>query len=146
VRRLWRNHRQRPLVLSKLRRQTLIPSLLSTALAALLLLPAFFFGGVAPVSAAEVLQVSGPDLLLIGDRNRTSMVRLGCMTVTPGSEAAAQAWLRLRLPRRSRVNLRPLAETDNEILVARVSGLDRETGDLADGLVAAGLASPLPCG
>jgi hypothetical protein len=146
VRRLWRNHRQCPSVLSKLRRQTLIPSLLSTALAALLLLPAFFFGGVAPVSAAEVLQVSGPDLLLIGDRNRTSMVRLGCMTVTPGSEAAAQAWLRLRLPRRSRVNLRPLAETDNEILVARVSGLDRETGDLADGLVAAGLASPLPCG
>jgi hypothetical protein len=146
VRRLWRNHRQCPPVLSKLRRQTLIPSLLSTALAALLLLPAFFFGGVAPVSAAEVLQVSGPDLLLIGDRNRTSMVRLGCMTVTPGSEAAAQAWLRLRLPRRSRVNLRPLAETDNEILVARVSGLDRETGDLADGLVAAGLASPLPCG
>jgi hypothetical protein len=143
---LWRNHRQCPSVLSKLRRQTLIPSLLSTALAALLLLPAFFFGGVAPVSAAEVLQVSGPDLLLIGDRNRTSMVRLGCMTVTPGSEAAAQAWLRLRLPRRSRVNLRPLAETDNEILVARVSGLDRETGDLADGLVAAGLASPLPCG
>jgi len=110
------------------------------------LLPAFFFTGVAPVSAAEVLQVSGPDRLLIGDRNRTSMVRLGCMTVTPGSEAAAQAWLRLRLPRRSRVNLRPLAETDNEILVARVSGLDRETGDLADGLVAAGLASPLPCG
>jgi hypothetical protein len=146
MRRLWRNHRQCPSVLSKLRRQTLIPSLLSTALAALLLLPAFFFGGVAPVSAAEVLQVSGPDLLLIGDRNRTSMVRLGCMTVTPGSEAAAQAWLRLRLPRRSRVNLRPLAETDNEILVARVSGLDRETGDLADGLVAAGLASPLPCG
>ena len=143
---MWRNHRQCPSVLSKLRRQTLIPSLLSTALAALLLLPAFFFGGVAPVSAAEVLQVSGPDLLLIGDRNRTSMVRLGCMTVTPGSEAAAQAWLRLRLPRRSRVNLRPLAETDNEILVARVSGLDRETGDLADGLVAAGLASPLPCG
>jgi hypothetical protein len=146
VRRLWRNHRQCPPVLSKLRRQTLIPSLLSTALAALLLLPAFFLSGVAPVSAAEVLQVSGPDLLLIGDRNRTSMVRLGCMAVTPGSEAAAQAWLRLRLPRRSRVNLRPLAETDNEILVARVSGLDRETGDLADGLVAAGLASPLPCG
>jgi hypothetical protein len=146
MRRLWRNHRQCPSVLSKLRRQTLIPSLLSTALAALLLLPAFFFSGVAPVSAAEVLQVSGPDRLLIGDRNRTSMVRLGCMTVTPGSEAAAQAWLRLRLPRRSRVNLRPLAETDNEILVARVSGLDRETGDLADGLVAAGLASPLPCG
>ena len=128
-----------------LRRQTLIPTLLATALAALLLLPAFIFGVVAPASAAEVLQVTGPDRLLIGDRNRSSMVQLGCIAVTPGSEAAAQAWLRLRLPRHSRVNLRPLAETDNEILVARVSGLDRDTGDLADGLVAAGLASPLPC-
>jgi hypothetical protein len=27
-----------------------------------------------------------------------------------------------------------------------VSGLQRDTGDLAEGLVAAGLASPLPCG
>lgn len=146
MRRLWRNHRQCSPVLSKLRRQTLIPSLLATALAALLLLPAFFFGGVAPVSAAEVLQVSGPDRLLIGDRNRTSMVRLGCMAVTPGSEAAAQAWLRLRLPRRTRVNLRPLTESEEGVLVARVSSLERDTGDLADGLVAAGLASPLPCG
>lgn len=117
-----------------------------TALAALLLLPAFFFGGVAPVSAAEVLQVSGPDLLLIGDRNRTSMVRLGCMAVTPGSEAAAQAWLRLRLPRRTRVNLRPLTASEEGVLVARVRSLERDTGDLTEGLVAAGLASPLPCG
>lgn len=144
--RLRRDHGQCPPVLSKLRRQTLIPSLLATALAALLLLPAFFFGGVAPVSAAEVLQVSGPDRLLIGDRNRTSMVRLGCMAVTPGSEAAAQAWLRLRLPRRTRVNLRPLTESEEGLLVARVNSLERDTGDLADGLVAAGLASPLPCG
>lgn len=129
-----------------MRRQTLIPSLLATALAALLLLPAFLFGGVAPASAAEVLQVSGPDRLLIGDRNRSALVQLGCMAVTPGSEAAAQAWLRLRLPRRTRVNLRPLAEGEGGVLVARVSGLDGNTGDLADGLVAAGLASPLPCG
>lgn len=100
----------------------------------------------APAIAAEVLQVSGPDRLLIGDRNRSGFVQLGCMAVTPGSEAAAQAWLRLRLPRRTRVNLRPLAEGEGGLLVARVSGIDRQTGDLADGLVAAGLASPLPCG
>jgi hypothetical protein len=129
-----------------LRRQTLITSLLATALAALLLLPAFLIGGAAPASAAEVLQVSGPDRLLIGDRNRSALVQLGCMAVTPGSEAAAQAWLRLRLPRRTRVNLRPLAESEEGVLIARVSGLERDTGDLAEGLVAAGLASPLPCG
>jgi hypothetical protein len=129
-----------------LRRQTLITSLLATALAALLLLPAFLIGGAAPASAAEVLQVSGPDRLLIGDRNRSALVQLGCIAVTPGSEAAAQAWLRLRLPRHTRVNLRPLAEDEDGVLVARVSGLQRDTGDLAEGLVAAGLASPLPCG
>jgi len=110
------------------------------------LLPIFVFGGASQASAAEVLQVSGPDRLLIGDRNRSALVQLGCMAVTPGSEAAAQAWLRLRLPRRTRVNLRPLSEGDGGVLVARVSGLDRNTGDLAEGLVAAGLASPLPCG
>ena len=93
-----------------------------------------------------MLQVSGPDRLLIGDRNRSALVQLGCMAVTPGSEAAAQAWLRLRLPRHTRVNLRPLAEGEDGVLVARVSGLQRDTGDLAEGLVAAGLASPLPCG
>ena len=130
----------------QLRCQALIRAFLATVLAALLIVPAFCFVAPAPVEAAEVLQVSGPDRLLIGDRNRSATVKLGCMVVTPGSEAAAQAWLRLRLPRRSRVNLRPLSETNNEILVARVSGLDRDTGDLADGLVAAGLASPLPCG
>jgi len=124
----------------------LISSLLATALAALLLLPALLIGGASPASAAEVLQVSGPDRLLIGDRNRSGLVQLGCMAVTPGSEAAAQAWLRLRLPRRTRVNLRPLAEGEDGLLVARVRGLDRDTGDLAEGLVAAGQASPLPCG
>jgi len=93
-----------------------------------------------------VLQVSGPNRLLIGDRNRSTLVQLGCMAVTPGSEAAAQAWLRLRLPRHTRVNLRPLAEGEGGVLVARVSALERDPGDLAEGLVAAGLASPLPCG
>jgi len=146
VRFLRRNHRQRPPVLPELRRQTLITSFLATALAALLLLPALLIGGVSPASAAEVLQVSGPDRLLIGDRNRSALVQLGCMAVTPGSEAAAQAWLRLRLPRHTRVNLRPLAEGEDGLLVARVSGLQRDTGDLAEGLVAAGLASPVPCG
>lgn len=127
-----------------MRGKTLIRSILTTALAALLPL-VLILSGAFPVAAAEVLQVSGPDRLLIGDRNRTSLVRLGCMAVTPGSEDAAQAWLRLRLPRRTRVNLRPLPDTDDTMLVARVSGLDRNTGDLADGLVSAGLASAVPC-
>ena len=61
------------------------------------------------------------------------------------SETAAQAWLRLRLPRRTRVNLRPVADGEGGVLVARVEPLDGSTGDLSEGLIAAGLASSLPC-
>ncbi|MEB3183332.1 MAG: nuclease [Cyanobacteriota bacterium] len=102
-------------------------------------------GRPASAGAAEVLQVNGPDRLIIGDRNRSSVVLLACMAVTPGSEAQAQQWLRQRLPRRSRVNLRPLGERENHLL-ARVSPVDApEIGDLSDGLIGAGLATPLPC-
>ncbi|MFM7269375.1 MAG: nuclease [Cyanobium sp.] len=100
---------------------------------------------VLPVDAAEVLQVAGADRLIIGDRNRSAEVILGCMAVTPGSELEATTWLRQRLPRRSRVILRPVGERDNR-LIARIAPMDgAETGDLSDGLVTAGLASSTPC-
>jgi hypothetical protein len=100
----------------------------------------------AEAAAAEVLQVTGPDRLIIGDRNRSSLVLLGCMAVQRGSEQEAQAWLRLRLPRHSRVNLRPLGEQDDHLL-ALVSPVDSlPGGDLSAGLVAAGLAHSIPCG
>ena len=127
-----------------MRRQALSRSLLRKALALLLVL-LVVWGAPMAVQAAEVLQVSAPDQLLIGDRNRSAPVLLGCMVVEVGLEAEAQSWLRQHLPRHSRVNLRPLGERQG-LLVARVSSLDPNgVGDIAAGLVAAGLAKPLPC-
>jgi hypothetical protein len=133
--------------LPHLRHQALKSSLLSTLLAIVLVMASGLSLWPAEAAAAEVLQVSGPDRLIIGDRNRSSLVLLGCMAVDRGSEQEAQAWLRQRLPRHSRVNLRPLGEQDNHLL-ALVSPVDssRPGGDLSAGLVAAGLAHSIPCG
>lgn len=96
-----------------------------------------------PARAAEVLQVQGPDLLLVGDRNRSYGVELACLTVDPERRAEATDWLRERLPRRSRVNLRPVAQREGHLL-ARVVRL-RDGQDLGAGLIASGLAGPSPC-
>ena len=107
------------------------------------------------LQAAEVLQVRSGTLLQIGDGNRNYTVRLACLAVTPEANGDAVVWLRQQLPRRSRVNLRPVGSEDG-ILVARVSRLEggangppsardnRPGPDLAQGLVDAGLASWLP--
>ena len=107
------------------------------------------------LQAAEVLQVRSGTLLQIGDGNRNYTVRLACLAVSPEANAEAVALLRQQLPRRSRVNLRPVGSEDG-ILVARVNRLEggangppsardnRPGADLAQGLVDAGLASWLP--
>jgi hypothetical protein len=109
------------------------------------------------VRAAEVLQVRSGTLLQIGDGNRNYTVRLACLEVTPDANTQAVAWLRQQLPRRSRVNLRPVGSEDG-ILVARVSRLEGSfsnsasntsggtppSADLGQGLVDAGLATWLP--
>jgi endonuclease YncB( thermonuclease family) len=98
----------------------------------------------ASAQAAEVLQVRSGQLLQVGDHNRTYTVELACLAIPPGGDAAATAWLRNDLPRRTRVNLRPQGNHDGT-LVARVQPL--QGGDLSDGLIAAGLASrPADCG
>lgn len=101
-----------------------------------------------PAGAAEVLQVRSGTLLQIGDRNRSYAVELACVAVAPADDAAAAAWLRQALPRRSRVNLRPRGSDDGTLLasvqrLAGGSGADQRL-DLGQGLVAAGLATALP--
>ncbi len=104
-----------------------------------------------PALAAEVLQVRSGTLLQIGDGNRSYAVELACVSVAPADDAAAAAWLRQALPRRSRVNLRPRGSDDGTLL-ASVQRLAAGSGseprlDMGQGLVAAGLATPLPnCG
>lgn len=92
----------------------------------------------APVSAAEVLQVRSSSLLQVGDRNRTYTVVLACAAVDPVLEDEAVKWLRDQLPRRRRVNLRPVGSLEGQLL-ARVTPLGEPT-DLSTGLVAASLA------
>lgn len=110
-----------------------------------------FLVGLQPALAAEVLQVRNATLLQIGDRNRSYPVRLACLEVAPDDQEQAQQWLRARLPRQSRVNLRPIGSVDGT-LVARVTPLPRPGQgikaaepyglDLSSGLIAAQLASP----
>ena len=100
---------------------------------------------VAPVAAAEVLQVRGPALLQLGDGNRSYTVELACVQVPPDSQQQAMAWMRQQLPRHSRVNLRPLGQRDG-VLLARISRLaGGAPQDLAEAMVGAGLAEPQPC-
>ena len=52
--------------------------------------------------------------------------------------------LRKLLPRHRRVNLRPLGVHDGELL-ARLTPIEPDGDDPAEALVAAGLASAVPC-
>lgn len=124
-----------------MRRQALspLPLLLALILAVGLLLEPL---SALPAAAAEVLQVRSGVLLQVGDQNRSYPVQLGCISVTPEQSRAAEDWLRQELPRRTRVNLRPLGSADG-VLLARVQVL-RGGDDLGSGLISAGLAQPLP--
>ena len=112
-----------------------------------LLLPLLICNGIGGAAqAAEVLQVRSGTLLQVGDHNRTYSVELACLAVAPDQQPAAAAWLRQQLPRRTRVNLRPLGSRDG-LLLARVQRLESGEAaplDLGAGLVDAGLAAALP--
>ena len=112
---------------------------------ALVLVAAVLLGGSGSAHAAEVLQVRSANLLQVGDHNRTYTVELACLSIPAGGDAAAAEHLRGELPRRTRVNLRPLGNHDGT-LVARVQPLQggQPAGDLSEGLINAGLASPSP--
>jgi hypothetical protein len=120
---------------------------LSSQLGALLLSLMLCLAWPAPANAAEVLQVRDSHLLQVGDRNRNYTVELVCYTVDPQREEAATAWLRQQLPRRTRINLRPLGDHEGR-LQARVNRLETRPdtpADLGEGLIAAGLARASDC-
>lgn len=82
-----------------------------------------------------------PSLLQVGDSNRNYTVELACMAPIDGQRDQALAWLRQQLPRRSRVNLRPIGNHDG-LLLARVQKLGADE-DISRGLIAGGFAEPL---
>ncbi len=89
------------------------------ALKNLLIVLFFVFSFTLEVSAAEILQVKDEALLQVGDQNRNYTVQIACVDIDQEMKLQARNWLKLKLPRRRRVNLLPLS-TENGILVARV--------------------------
>ena len=78
-----------------------------------------FFLRVLPVSPAEVLQILSPSILQIGDGNRSYTVQLACVNVKDDLKTEAISWLRHKIPRHSKVNLRPTG-SNNGFLIAKV--------------------------
>ncbi len=62
-----------------------------------------------------MLQVRSSSLLTIGDNNRTYNLRLACVKVENVNEKKAFDWLKLKLPRHTRVNIRPNGYTEGYI-------------------------------
>ncbi len=87
--------------------------------------------------AAEVLQVSSSTLLRIGDQNRTYTLKLFCIEVDPENEFEARSWLKDKLPRRTKVNFRPVG-IEEGVLLARVTPLGKDM-DLSSELISRGL-------
>ena len=89
--------------------------------------------GATGAQAAEVLQVRSGTLLQVGDHNRTYTVELACVAIPEGGNLEATEWLRAALPRRTKVNLRPVGN-DAGTLVARAEarGVDLSGLTLAE--------------
>tara|TARA_B100000579_G_scaffold341363_1_gene293177 strand:- start:196 stop:543 length:348 start_codon:yes stop_codon:yes gene_type:complete len=98
-----------------------------------------FFCFFPQVHAAEVLQVSSSSVLLIGDNNRTYTVKIACTEISPDLEERSFNWLKKKLPRHTKVNLKPKGSVDG-VLVARVIPFNSNI-DITEQYVNEGLAS-----
>ena len=98
-----------------------------------------FFSFFTKVYAAEILQVSSSSVLLIGDNNRTYTVKLACIEISPDLEEDSIKWLKKRLPRHTKVNLKPKGSVDG-VLVAKVIPF-KTNADITDDYIKEGLAT-----
>ncbi len=87
--------------------------------------------------AAEVLQITGPSDIQIGDHNRNYKVKMYCFNVDPLKQEDAYDWLRLNLPRHSKVNLLPKGSKDG-VLIAKIISLKTKK-DIASSMLEIGL-------
>ncbi len=97
-----------------------------------------FFCFFSKVYAAEVLQVSSSSVLLIGDNNRTYTVKIACTEISPELEEISVNWLKKKLPRNTKVNLKPKGSVDG-VLVAKVINLNSNI-DITEEYINEGLA------
>ena len=98
----------------------------------------FFFCFFSKVNAAEILQVSSSNILLIGDNNRTYTVKIACTEINPDLEEKSFNWLKKKLPRHTKVNLKPKGFVDG-VLVAKVIPLNSNI-DITEKYINEGLA------
>ncbi len=96
------------------------------------------FSFLSQVYAAEILQVSSSSILLIGDNNRTYTVKIACTEISPDLEEKSVNWLKKKLPRHTKVNLRPKGSIDG-VLVAKVIPFS-STIDITEEYINEGLA------
>ena len=87
--------------------------------------------------AAEVLQISSSSVLQIGDNNRSYKVKIYGINIRPNQEESAIEWLKIKLPRHSKVNLLPQG-SENGTLIARVVSL-QSGEDIAVSMAKSGL-------
>tara|TARA_B100001250_G_C19363220_1_gene598610 strand:- start:242 stop:595 length:354 start_codon:yes stop_codon:yes gene_type:complete len=95
------------------------------------------------VFAAEVLQVSNSSTLLIGDNNRTYKVKLTCLEILPENEQIALNWLRIELPRKTRVNIRPKGFEEGALLASIIPLKSDSELDINQKLTDEGLAKKI---
>ena len=103
----------------------------------ILILLISFFCFYSEIDAAEILQVTSSSVLLIGDHNRTYTVKLACTEISPDLEEKSANWLKKKLPRHTKVNLKPKGSVDG-VLVAKVipfySNIDINEAYINEGL------------
>ena len=97
-----------------------------------------FFCFYTEVFAAEILQVTSSSVLLIGDHNRTYTVKLACTEISPDLEEKSVKWLKKKLPRHTKVNLKPKGSVDG-VLIAKVIPFDSNI-DINEKYINEGLA------
>ncbi len=98
-----------------------------------------FFCVFSKVYAAEILQISSSNVVLIGDNNRTYTVKIACTEISSDLEEKSVVWLKKQLPRHTKVNLKPKGSLDG-VLVAKIIPFNSNT-DLTEKYVNEGLAT-----
>ncbi len=89
--------------------------------------------------SAEVLQVTGAEIVQIGDQNRNYKVKLACIGIDSSKEKDAIDWLKVKLPRHTKINILPKG-SDDGILVANIINLKTKE-DISNSIAEAGLAN-----
>ena len=75
------------------------------------------------INSAEILQIKGPDTIIVGDQNRNLAIKLFCVDVYESRKLDAIDLLKKEFPRGSKVKIRPFGFKEN-LLIAKVFNKD----------------------